>query len=853
MGARRVLSEEVVDREQKRPLNDTAAAQGGDGGLAQAFVVREQLEKGQEGAGSGGTQAHTRERLTTDLEWTLEFVAKKVQACILSGLKTAKIHLLLFGSPRTNARVLHADGVNEGYLGIDEIVLPDQPNISVLELIRCLRATVGKERPHPADPLDALVAAIHTQNDKQAGGVTATWRRTIYLITDGKTKMNVMDAEVIKSRLSEDGIVLKVIGVDFDDEDIGYLEEDKDPIKAQNEKWWHEFISDLPGSMVATAAKAIAQISMPSVQLQASAPYSTTLTFGDPSMQYGNNVVSIAIKMYKSTAIARPLSQKKLSKIAQDSIAARQQTAKLEASASQLRPSSTPNYPNDRKRAHEDGGEERITYGVQMQKKYFLKDDLENVEGGINSAEPLPEGAEATFDRAYKLGATLVAINDELEKKPDTKAGIEIIQFTRKDLYRRHYHMSETWFVFASDTSVKAEIEIKSLIYAMWGQGKYAIVRFVRRDGSEPKLGILAPQIRDEALGFNFDCFFFVEAPFREDLKRFTFPPLDRVVNREGKELYEHTSLPSKEMQGCMDDLVHSMDLMDAEVDLDTGHSEPWFRCEDSYNPAIHNIKEAVSWRVFHPDDTALPKPHAEVEKYLAMPNKVVERSSAIAEKCRELFDLQYVPTMAAQRKAKRSAQQGHDGGGQPSESKEIDLGGVMDEELAAEASRPPHASLDGPHAGLESSQERTSASVKEQSVTGNNIVLSKENPIDDFERKLDSPEYAVEAVISSMSLLVRTTVFSSFGSNDYSQARDMLLSLRKGAIDYEEAIQFNDFLRDFKLSLMNSGGNGDRDRSDFWSNYLAGREDLSLIRDDEALGEKTKVDKEAAIEFVNT
>lgn len=131
--------------------------------------------------------------------------------------------------------------------------------------------------------------------------------------------------------------------------------------------------------------------------------------------------------------------------------------------------------------------------------------------------------------------------------------------------------------------------------------------------------------------------------PFREDIKRFTFPPLDRVVNREGKELTEHSTLPSKEMRENMDELVDSMDLMDAEeggaLDGDDG---PWFRSEESFNPAIHLIKDAVSWRVFHPDDKLVPKPHPEVEKFLERPHKVVERSRNKAKRCRELFDLEY-------------------------------------------------------------------------------------------------------------------------------------------------------------------------------------------------------------------
>lgn len=135
------------------------------------------------------------------------------------------------------------------------------------------------------------------------------------------------------------------------------------------------------------------------------------------------------------------------------------------------------------------------------------------------------------------------------------------------------------------------------------------------------------------------ECMCYVEAPFREDLKRFTFPPLDRVINRDGKELAEHASLPSKEMQSCMDDMVESMDLMDAAEDED-GNAEPWFRCVESFNPAIHATKEAVSWRVFHPEDKSLPQPHEEVVKYLKAPEKVIQQCETLGKRCRDLFEL---------------------------------------------------------------------------------------------------------------------------------------------------------------------------------------------------------------------
>lgn len=212
--------------------------------------------------------------------------------------------------------------------------------------------------------------------------------------------------------------------------------------------------------------------------------------FGDPEKKDDDStVMSLPIKVYKATATARPLSQKKMSRIAQESAAAQSQSARLTQQASQMKPSSTPNIPRPGNGSTEaDNDDTGLTYGVSRLTKYFIKDDLEMVEGGIAGAEPLPQGAENTFDKAYKLGATLVAVNEDTQRQMDTRAGMEIIQFTNRKLYRRHFHMGETWYVFASNDNYNSQVQMSSLIQAMARQDKYAIARYVQRNGAEPKV-----------------------------------------------------------------------------------------------------------------------------------------------------------------------------------------------------------------------------------------------------------------------------------------------------------------------------------------------------------------------------
>jgi hypothetical protein len=57
--------------------------------------------------------------------------------------------------------------------------------------------------------------------------------------------------------------------------------------------------------------------------------------------------------------------------------------------------------------------------------------------------------------------------------------------------------------------------------------------------------------------------------PFAEDLRKFTFPSLTLLRNRKGKEVTEHSSLPTEAQNAAMSQFVDAMDLDDAALDDD--------------------------------------------------------------------------------------------------------------------------------------------------------------------------------------------------------------------------------------------------------------------------------------------
>ena len=152
--------------------------------------------------------------------------------------------------------------------------------------------------------------------------------------------------------------------------------------------------------------------------------------------------------------------------------------------------------------------------------------------------------------------------------------------------------------------------------------------------------------------------------PFAEDVRRYTFASLDRLLNKKGEPITNHPYLPTDEQLSAMEDFVDAMDLTDAGDKDEDGQAfistsenlqltclsfrnrEPWFDTRYSYNPAIHRTKQAqfhaavVEDLELHP----LPPPHPELLKYLEPPRRVVRRARKVLEECKEVFKVKEVP-----------------------------------------------------------------------------------------------------------------------------------------------------------------------------------------------------------------
>lgn len=52
--------------------------------------------------------------------------------------------------------------------------------------------------------------------------------------------------------------------------------------------------------------------------------------------------------------------------------------------------------------------------------------------------------------------------------------------------------------------------------------------------------------------------------PFADDIRKYGFASLDRLISKNGEEIKSHPYIPTESQQNAMDDFVDALDLMNA-------------------------------------------------------------------------------------------------------------------------------------------------------------------------------------------------------------------------------------------------------------------------------------------------
>ncbi|OQV05397.1 Ku70/Ku80 alpha/beta domain-containing protein [Cladophialophora immunda] len=425
----------------------------------------------------------------SDLDWALQWVYDKITNVVFTGRKTLQVGVVGLGTDDT-------DNEMQGD--------PSYRHISVLQpvaqiLMAELQNLPRLLKPSGTDDRDVLSAIIIAVDMMMRHCKHLKYKKKIVVITNATgSPIDDDDIESTAEQFKSNNIELVVLGVDFDDPEYGFKEEDKPELKGKNERILQKLV-DLSGGVLGTMQEAIDELSRPQIK-----PYDTAL--------------SIDVERYFKTSVRRPPT----------------------ASAYVVKPS--------------DGAEQDDAENVtNVHNLYKYKVKGEEYEGGAKVLD------REELARGYEYGRTAVPISESEQNitKLETEMTYDILGFIPAENVERYMLMDNTNMIVPQKGNDKAALALSSLIHSLYELGSVAIGRLVKKDMVEPILTLLSPLVEAD-----FECLIENILPFAEDLRSYRFPPLDKVLTVSGKALTEHRNLPSESLLQSMSDFVDSMSLL---------------------------------------------------------------------------------------------------------------------------------------------------------------------------------------------------------------------------------------------------------------------------------------------------
>lgn len=296
--------------------------------------------------------------------------------------------------------------------------------------LHTLRDDLKPSRTNKGDGIAAIVVArqMITKHCKKLKFI-----RKIVLVTDAMNPMDHEDNKSIARQLKDDNIQLVILGVDFDDAEFGFIEEDKDPVKAENEKMLRELAEACDGQF-GTMAEAIAEMGVPRLNsTKPVASYKSTLTLG--LMTEYDSAMVIDVQRYPRTRVApAPTASKHV------------ESASMAPGPSQAQASGTLQNGED---VEMGGTGDSNLVAVKNAYGYWVEDS--DAPGGKKDVprEDLAKGYE------YGRTAVFISESDQNVTRMDVTAGMEIIGFIPMDKHELYMNMSNTNVIVANQANDK--------------------------------------------------------------------------------------------------------------------------------------------------------------------------------------------------------------------------------------------------------------------------------------------------------------------------------------------------------------------------------------------------------------
>ncbi|KAF4470922.1 ATP-dependent DNA helicase 2 subunit 2 [Fusarium albosuccineum] len=546
----------------------------------------------------GSTMAQTHSgRSESDLEWSMQYVWDKITDIVAASRKTLCVGVLGLRTDETDNKLQDDDGY-------ENIAVLQELGPMSMSSLRNLQSTIKPSSTWKGDAISAIVVAVDMMDTFTK---KLKWNRRIFLITDGQGPMDADDLSDISKKMNDSNIQLTVLGVDFDDPEYGFKEEDKPNIKAGNEKALRSLVEDCQDGVFATIAEAIDELDTP--RLKAVKPYKTydgALTLGDPDKFPA--AMSINVERYFKTHLARPLTAS---------------TVVVKSEGGGASQSAEPVDGDDM---------EGVEFSAVRQARSYKVNDPD-APGGKRDVE---------FDdlaKGFEYGRTAVHISESEHNitKIETQKSFSIVGFIPCSKYEPFLNLGEVCVTIARKFDAKSALALSSLVWALSELESYAIARIVSKDGKDPQLVLLAPGMEPDM-----ECLYDIPLPFAEDIRSYQFPPLDRVITVSGQTITKHRFLPTDELNEAMSDYVDAMDLSSYGID-DNGDPAEYMPIDDTFNPTIHRVNHAVKSRAVYPEKP-VPETPSVLLRFASPPEDLIEKVQSKVDALIEAAEVKKVP-----------------------------------------------------------------------------------------------------------------------------------------------------------------------------------------------------------------
>ncbi|XP_036965192.1 X-ray repair cross-complementing protein 5 [Acanthopagrus latus] len=393
--------------------------------------------------------------------------------------------------------------------------------------------------------------------------------------------------------------------------------------------------------------------------------------------------------------------------------------------------------------------------------------------------------------QGFRYGSDIVPFSkvdqEQMKYKHDGKC-FAVLGFTKQNLVHRHHFMgSQVIKMFAPKDDEHAGVALSAVIRALDELQMVAIVRYAYDRRSNPQVGAAFPCIKQD-----YECLMYVQLPFMEDLRQFTFPSLDN--NKK--------FIPSDTQLSAVDSLIDSMMLVEED---DDGKKIDMFKVHHIPHPGFQRLFQCLHHRAVNPG-TPLPPMEPWLKASLERPEVITERCQAPLEEVRKNFPLTEVEK---KKKLKTSAQ----------------IFGKDAEEPDAKKAK-----------GDEEEEDYNLAVIAEGSVTSVGSV----DPARDFRTLIKQKSLPFGDVCQQLTHRIEQ-LLSNKNTHYYMKSITCIQAFREQSVKLGNAALYNSYLQSLKRSIPN------RRLEVFWD--LLVQDAITLISKDEVEG--STVSKHEANQFL--